>query len=87
MAFYFGAPAQDNSDEPLDEEAVDALVEELASGLADLIEDEDQAAIADAVANAKGMFRLRLLRCCRQLKKTGDCRQIAAKAMRHLLSH
>ena len=38
--FNFSAMAQDNSDEPIDEEAAAALVEELANGLPDLIDDE-----------------------------------------------
>lgn len=40
--FNFSVMAQDDSDEPLDEDAVSALVEELANGLSDLIEDEGQ---------------------------------------------
>jgi hypothetical protein len=40
--FNFSVMAQDNSDEPLDEESVAALVEELANGLPDLVENEDQ---------------------------------------------
>ena len=40
--FGFSVMAQDNSDEPLDEGSAAALVEELANGLPDLIEDEEQ---------------------------------------------
>ena len=41
--FNFSAMAQDDPDEPLDEEAVAALVEELANGLAELDEDQVEA--------------------------------------------
>jgi hypothetical protein len=40
VMFGFGAMAQDNSNTPLDEDAAAALVEELADGLPDLIDDE-----------------------------------------------
>jgi hypothetical protein len=40
VMFSFGAMAQDNSNEPFDEDAAAALVEELADGLPDLIGDE-----------------------------------------------
>jgi formylglycine-generating enzyme required for sulfatase activity len=40
--FGFSASAQTTPDDPLDEEAVSALLDELKDGLPDLIEDEDQ---------------------------------------------
>jgi hypothetical protein len=42
LIFAFSTIAQTNPNEPLDEESAVALVEELADGLGDLIEDEDQ---------------------------------------------
>jgi len=41
-AFSFSAMAQDNSNEPLDAEAVSALIGELKEGLPNLIDDEAQ---------------------------------------------
>jgi cold shock protein len=42
LMFGFSAMAQDNSNKPLDEDGMTALVDELTNGLSDLIEDEDQ---------------------------------------------
>src|SRR5437868_1359499 len=61
--FSFSVMAQNNSDKPLDEEAVAALVEELASGLAGLDEDQVEAITGkwDAHEDLAGKTRTQIL--------------------------